>query len=383
MMDEVSVSSSEEMVNPLLSSSINSCVSSGILLSALRLRDHQTMDKKRILKNLFILCSGFFIFFLGFTSLGNLQTTMNVANNLGLESQALLFAVSMVSSLFLPELMIRTVGCKRTVVIMIFASVPFLASNFKPVANVILPTSFLMGLAIGPLYTAGAFYTNEMALRYLRVSTTPETLESVLARFCGLLSFFMENTQIWGNLVSYYIITPGMAPLKNSTASHCGIDFRLDDGNSSNPNLQPPTDDQRYILVSVYVLVAVIAAVLVGLFLDKLENDVKPIEGESKCSFIVSRLLGALRHASRLDQIVLLPITVFCGMEIGFYTADFTRLDDSGGLFSVYVLVAVIAAVLVGLFLYELENDVKPIDGESKCAFIVSRLLGALRLLLP
>lgn len=147
----------------------------------------------------------------------------------------------------------------------------------------------------------------------------------------------MENTQIWGNLVSYYIITPGPAPLTNTTKGQCGIDFSLDAGNSSNPNLQPPTDDQRYILVSVYVLVAVIAATLVGLFLDKLENDVKAMEGESKCGFVVSRLLGAVRHACRFDQMLLLPITVLCGMELAFYTTDFTRVSYFFYLLIIYV----------------------------------------------
>ncbi|GFT78866.1 UNC93-like protein [Nephila pilipes] len=155
-------------------------------------------------------------------------------------------------------------------------------------------------------------------------------METILARFFGLMSFFLENTQIWGNLVSYYILRPAMIPLVNHTNTTCGIDFVKDaDGNGSNPNLQPPSDDKRYLLVSMYVLSAIIAATLMGLFLDKLENDVKSEREreEKNCKAILWRLLGAAKQATLPDQILLLPITILCGLELAFYTGEITEVS--------------------------------------------------------
>ncbi|GBM02111.1 UNC93-like protein [Araneus ventricosus] len=321
----------EEHVTQPLSVSSNSINydpsgTSDSLLSALRIRDHQTMGKKRIVKNLLVMFSSFFIFFLGFQSLSNLQTTMNSDKGIGVESQALIYAASMISSILLPEFLIKTIGCKRTIVFMFLCSVPYLVSNYKPSFGFIMPCSILMGIAIGPLNTAGAFYVNEMSLRYYKISKS-ESMETILARFFGLMSFFLENTQIWGNLVSYYILRPAMMPLMNHTNTTCGINFvKNPDGNGTNPNLEPPSEDKRYILVSIYVLSAVIAASLMGLFMDKLENDIQREEG-GQCKAVLWRLLAAAKHAILPDQILLLPLSILVGMELAFYTGEITQVS--------------------------------------------------------
>ncbi|GIY48320.1 UNC93-like protein [Caerostris darwini] len=319
----------ENFTQPLLSidNSVNydPSGSSDFLLSALKPRDHHTMSKKRILKNFLVMFSSFFIFFLGFQSLSNLQSTMNSDQGIGMESQAVIYAASMVSSILLPEFLIKTFGCKRTIVFMFLFSIPYLVSNYNPKVGFIMPTSILMGIAIGPLNTAGAFYVNEMSLRYYKISMS-ESMETILARFFGLMSFFLENTQIWGNLISYYILRPAMMPLVNHTNTTCGIDF-MKTSNVSNPNLLPPSDEKRYILVSIYVLSAVVAATLMGLFMDKLENDIEREGEEGQLRAVLCRLLAAAKHAAMPNQILLLPLTIFCGMELAFYTGEITEVE--------------------------------------------------------
>ncbi|CAL1287422.1 unnamed protein product [Larinioides sclopetarius] len=282
------------------------------------------MGKKRIIKNLLVMFSSFFIFFLGFQSLSNLQTTINSEQGIGVDSQALIYASSMVSSILLPKLLIKTIGCKWTIVSTFLCGVPYFVSNYKPTFGFIIPSSILMGIAIGPLNTAGAFYINEMSLRYFTINES-ESLETILARFFGLMSFFLENTQIWGNLVSYYILRPAMIPLFNQTNTTCGLDFvKNPNGNDTNPNLQTPSAEKRYMLVSIYVLSAVIAAILMGLFMDKLENDIQREEG-GQCKAVLWRLLAAAKHAILPDQILLLPLTIFSGMELAFYAGEITE----------------------------------------------------------
>ncbi|CAL1287423.1 unnamed protein product [Larinioides sclopetarius] len=282
------------------------------------------MNKKRIVKNLLVMFSSYFIFFLGFQSLSNLQTTLNSEQGIGVDSQALIYASSMISSILLPNLLIKTIGCKWTLVSMFLCSLPYMISNYKPSFGFMMPSSILMGAAISPLNTAGAFYINEMSLRYHTIDMS-ESMETILARFFGILSFFQENTQIWGNLVSYYILRPATIPLTNQTNITCGINFvKNPNGNGTNPNLQPPSAEKRYILITIYVLSAVIAASLMGFFLDKLENDIQKGK-RGQCKEVLWRLLAAAKHAILPDQILLLPMSIFFGLELAFYTGEITE----------------------------------------------------------
>ncbi|CAL1287424.1 unnamed protein product [Larinioides sclopetarius] len=282
------------------------------------------MGKKRIVKNLLVLFSSFFIFFLGFQSLSNLQTSMNSYKGIGVESQVLIYAASMISCILLPKLLIKTIGCKWTIVSMFLCSVPYFVSNYKPSFGFFMPSSILMGIAIGPLNTAGAFYIDEMSLRYYTINTS-DSMETILARFFGLWSFFLENTQIWGNLISYYILRPARIPLTNHTNNTCGINFINNlNGNGTNPNLQPPSEEKRYTLITIYVLSAVVAASVMVFFMDKLDNDIQREEG-GQCKAVLYRLLATAKHAISLDQILLLPLSIFFGMELAFYTGEITQ----------------------------------------------------------
>nr|XP_042913993.1 UNC93-like protein [Parasteatoda tepidariorum] len=312
-----------EDTEPLISrSSINRDSSEITMSTAMKARDHENMSKKRVLRNLVVTGSSYFIFFLGFQSLSNLQSTMNSDGGVGMDSQALVYVCAMISCLLLPDLLIKKIGCKRTIVCMLLMSVPYIASNFNPSRIIIMPSSVLMGLAIGPLNSAGALYVNEMALRYHKIQPE-ESLDSTVSKFYGFFGFFSESTQIWGNLISYYVLSPSAAHILNHTNITCGIDFRFG-GNSSNPNLEPPTEDKRFLLVSIYLLSTVTAATLMGLFTDKLDNDVGNGE-RSLGSGTTDRLLATIKQASVPDQILLLPISIFVGIELSFYTAEFTQ----------------------------------------------------------
>lgn len=289
---------------------------------------HRPMSKRRVLKNLYVMSFALFMFFLGFMALSNLESTMNSEKGLGTDSQAAIYISSMVAALLLPELMVKSIGCKKTLIISVLCSIPYIASNFYPRWETLMPTAVLLGLSAGPLTTSQAFYNNELALRYQKESSS-EDVEVVMAKFFGFYSFFSENTQVWGNLISYYVLRPSMAPITNHTHLHCGVNFRKYDWNGTNgtnPNLQPPTEGKRDLLVGIYVLCGITSALLMAFFLDPLENDIEQDDsGKNKCRSAISRLVAAVKHAVKTDQILLVPLSIYCGMEISFYASDFTQ----------------------------------------------------------
>ncbi|XP_054718880.1 UNC93-like protein isoform X2 [Uloborus diversus] len=322
MMEEIR---EDEAANQSLLTSTINCDSTDMHPKP-NIRTVPVMSRSRVLKNMVVMSFSLFIFYLGFQGLANLQSTMNSAKGLGMNSQAVIYGSSMLSSLLFPELLIRNLGSKKTLVLMTICSVPYIASNFYPRYQTLMPAAVMFGLAAGPLGTSQTVYVNEMSLRYHK-NTPDEPLEAIMARFFGLFSFFSENAQIWGNLVSYFVLDPGMVPIINGSHLHCGIDFRTfsNNSNDSNPNLQPPTAHKRYLLVSIYVALGLMSAVLMTFFLDPLKNDVGPAPEESRWKSLCCPLLAAAQHFTQLDQLLLTPLTIFVGMEIAFYTSDFTQ----------------------------------------------------------
>lgn len=286
------------------------------------------MSQNRILKNLIIVCLGYLFLFSSYQGLANLQSTLNIEGNTGIVSQSIVYVALIVSSLFLPKLVIRQFGCKITLVLCILTYTPYIAANFYPSMATFVPTAILIGLGAAPLWSAKCTYLNEISAMY--ASQTSDTADVVTARFFGIFFMVFQNTQIWGNLVSYYVLKP--SPIfANSTSFDelavssiastnvtCGAEFCF----GINENLKPPTDDKRYLLVAIYLGLAVLGAVIVGLFLDPLRSK-KDDDGEST----LARVAATLKHLKKTDQLLLVPLTIFSGIEQAFILGDYTKVS--------------------------------------------------------
>lgn len=286
------------------------------------------MSKRRVLKNLCALCISMFMYFIGFMALSNLQSTMNSALGVGTESQAVIYIASMLSALLLPELVVKKLGCKWTLFFAVLFSLPYIAANFYPEFGSLLPTAFILGLSAGPLTTSQSIYVNELAVLYHKDSPS-EVVEVAVARFFGFNSFASENTQIWGNLISYYVLSTRMAPILNETnvTKECGVNF-VNDMNNTNSNLEPPSSEKRYLLVGIFLSCGFVSLLVITFFMDPLENDVDKDDDvtKSKCNFLMERLTAALKLTLRPKQMLLIPISVYCGVQISFYASDFTQV---------------------------------------------------------
>ncbi|GIY05247.1 UNC93-like protein [Caerostris extrusa] len=278
-------------------------------------------SRSRILKNLFVVSLGYCLFYSGFWALTNLQSTMNAVAGMGPDSQAVIYGFSMVSSLFLPELTIDRFGCKTVLIGTSFLCLPYIAANIYLRWDSLMVSSALYGLASGPFSAALTVYIDEIALRFER--TVDENVECVMSTFFGAFAFSMENTQVWGNALSYFILKPEShipSNLNVSLPEDCGIHFDPN-ANATNTNLTPPTAEERYLLVGIFVGMGLLALLLFGLFLDPLRNDIKR-EG---CDAIAGRFVSSLRHYRTLHQILLIPLTVLIGIESALYSNEFTQ----------------------------------------------------------
>lgn len=292
-------------------------------IECIKLMEPPIMSKGRILKNLFVLNFFYCLFYTGFWALTNLQSTMNAEKGMGPDSQAVIYLFSMFSSLFLPELMTDKFGCKTVVIVSTFICLPYIASNMYLRWDVFMISSALYGLGSGPFSAAQTIYIDELANRFQGQVT--ENIEFIMACFFGVYTFFMENTQVWGNAVSSLVLQPDKhVRLNFSRRNLCGIHFDRSADNDTNSNLLPPTENERIWLVSIYVIMGFVALIFWIFFLDPLKNDIKQGNG---CSAASDRLRGSVKHFVTPQQLLLIPITIFMGIESAFYSNDYTEVS--------------------------------------------------------
>ncbi|CAL1289354.1 unnamed protein product [Larinioides sclopetarius] len=145
-------------------------------------------------------------------------------------------------------------------------------------------------------------------------------LESITARFFGFHGLVFHSAQVWSNLVSYYILQGGNHV--NATVNltcFCGSEFCNSQPECVGVSAGGVNEDLRYLLSGVSVILAVIGVILVLILLDPLQTEKEPVK------FNFNVLLATFRNCKKLEQISLIPISLYIGMIQGFYTADFTK----------------------------------------------------------
>ncbi|UYV67045.1 unc-93 [Cordylochernes scorpioides] len=122
----------------------------------------------------------------------------------------------------------------------------------------------------------------------------------------------------------------------NTSASICGIEFcPLSENQESNVNLARPANSKVQLLAGTYTACALAAVLLLLTSLDYL-----PPRRQSPSSFQL--LVETARQLRLPDQLLLLPLTVFSGLEQAFLVGDFTQayVACSRGVHSVgYVMI--------------------------------------------
>ncbi|XP_015917449.2 UNC93-like protein [Parasteatoda tepidariorum] len=276
--------------------------------------NHPTMSKLRILKNLIALSIGFLLLFSAYLGLANLQSTLNIDENVGLISLSTLYGAMIISSLFLPKLIIRKYGLKSTLVMCSLVCVPYICANFYPRIYTLVPASFLSGL-VGPLlWSAQSTYLNEISVLY--ASLTSESAEIVTARFFGVFFMACQSTQLWGNMASFFILRPDTEKSYFNETVACGAEYCFE----LNDNLKSPSDEKKNMLIGIYLVSGCLAIFIIAVFLDTIQR-----KNEDDNESLASRIFATLNQIKKPKQILLLPLTVFSGLQQGFFVGDFTK----------------------------------------------------------
>nr|XP_044617325.1 protein unc-93 homolog A isoform X5 [Equus asinus] len=269
------------------------------------------------LKNVLVVSFGFLLLFTAFGGLQNLQSSLYREEGLGVAALSTIYGAVLVSSMFLPSVLIKKLGCKWSIVISMCCYVAFSLGNFYASWYTLIPTSIMLGLGAAPLWSAHCTYLTIVG--NTRAEEAGKIGKNVVNQYFGIFFLVFQSSGVWGNLISSLVFgqkpTQGAIPEENLLS--CGASDCLMATASTN-STQSPSQELIYTLLGIYTGSGVLAVLLVATFLQPIKDVQEKSKGEEKSSSFWSTLLSTFKllRDKRLCLLVLLP--VYSGFQQAF-----------------------------------------------------------------
>ena len=180
---------------------------------------------------------------------------------------------------------------------------------------------FYLGTCAAPLWSSKCAYLTTTGIRYSQLSR--ETQDAVVTRYFGTFFLIFQSGQIWGNLISSLVLQQGVNDtFRENAGDVCGARFC-----THPPKLSNTTGDYDRTLVirllSIYVGIGVFAVLFVIVMLDRLTGELDRRKGQESS---VSLLIATVKHLRDKRMLLVLPLTMFSGLEQAFTFADYTEV---------------------------------------------------------
>ncbi|XP_066997581.2 UNC93-like protein [Anabrus simplex] len=331
-------------------------------------------EKWRIMRNIVVISTAFMVHFTAFQGAANLQSSIN--DQLGTASLATIYVALILSNVFLPVVMIRWLGCKWAVAVSFIAYMPYIAAQFHVELYTLIPAALFVGFGGGPLWCGKCTYLSVVAEIYSELSGVPS--EVLTIRFFGLFFMIFQFAQVWGNLISSAVFSSGATEdttgrIYGDLSDICGANFYPQDKDSNNTNAIRPSDEKIYTVAGIYLACMVCACLIVAFGVDSLKRYNEENRTGSGTGLTGIRLLAVtLELLKEKYQLLLLPITIFLGVEQAFIGADFTAsfvscawgISNIGYVMICYGVFNSMSAILTG-WLVKMTGRVPVILGAS------------------
>ncbi|XP_064270086.1 protein unc-93 homolog A isoform X2 [Passer domesticus] len=277
---------------------------------------------ERNLKNVLVISFGFLFLFTAYSGLQSLQSSLNAEEGLGVASLSVLYAALTLSSMFLPPIIIKKLGCKWTIVVSMCCYIAYSLGNFYASWYTLIPTSMILGLGGAPLWSAKCTYLTIAGTLY--AEKAGKNAKDIISQYFGIFFLVFQTSGIWGNLISSLILSQSsnQGEISEDNLECCGAYDCLTDTTNSTGS-ERPSNSLIYTLVGVYTASGVLAVLLVMIFLDQIKSNQAETEKE-KPSFW-STFLATFRHLKDKRQCLLIPLTMYSGFEQAFLTGDYSK----------------------------------------------------------
>ncbi|XP_011299291.1 UNC93-like protein [Fopius arisanus] len=287
-------------------------------------------EKWRILKNIGTVSVAFMVQFTAFQGTANLQSSINAKDGLGTVSLSAIYAALVLSCIFVPTFMIKRFTVKWTLCLSMLCYAPYIGSQFYPRFYTLVPAGVLLGLGAAPMWAAKATYLTQVGGVYAKLTDQPA--DAIVVRFFGFFFLAWQTAELWGNLISSLVLSEGefgSGGDENATnfnlekLSTCGAHFCTMGGHHE---VERPPESEIFEISSIYLTCVIVAVIIVALFVDPLSRYGEKQRRADSAELSGIQLLSATAYQLKKPyQQLLIPITVWIGMEQAFIGADFTQ----------------------------------------------------------
>ncbi|KAK4316098.1 hypothetical protein Pmani_012742 [Petrolisthes manimaculis] len=301
-----------------------------VVVQKRKMTPEEQAEKKAIMKNIIIISIAFLFLFTSYNSMANLQSSIN--KKLGTSSLTTIYVALVVSCCFLPSIFIKKLKTKYTMAVCMLGYSSYIAAQFYPEYYTLIPTAILLGLGAAPMWSAKCSYLTKVGSRYAEL--IGDDSEVIITRFFGIFFLFFQSTQVWGNLISSTVLSVGVEK-ENKTdeeLSKCGYYFCIEDSNSNSNDDEGIPDWQMYTMASIYLVFALVSSVIVFLFVDPLNRFVSDDQSATEGKSGIQLLIATFSHMRHPYQLLIIPLTIWSGVEQAFLGADYTAAYVSCGL---------------------------------------------------
>lgn len=292
-------------------------------------------EKWRILKNVAAISCAFMLHFTAFQGAANLQSSINAKDGLGTTSLSTIFAALVVSCIFIPSFLIKKLTVKWTLCVSMLCYIPYFVAQLYPRFYTLLPTGILLGLGGAPMWAAESTYLTQAAAVYAKL--TDQAVDAIIVRFFGFFFFAWQIADVWGNLISSLVLSnPHGAETENENGTNydlCGANFCPSNEHAADSGVNV---SEIYEIMGIYIACIVLAVIIILILVDPLTR-----YGERQKQSNARR--NSTRRGSQVEltgfqllaatfvqlrkpyQLLLIPLTIYIGVEQAFVMADFTQ----------------------------------------------------------
>ncbi|XP_015228303.1 PREDICTED: protein unc-93 homolog A [Cyprinodon variegatus] len=277
----------------------------------------------RNFKNVLVVSIGFLSLFTAYGGLQSLQSSLNAEQGMGVASLSVIYASIIISSMFLPPIMIKNLGCKWTIVAGMACYVSYSFGNLYPGWYTLMPTSVILGLGGSPLWSAKCTYLTISG--NLRAAKENKKGSDIINHYFGIFFFIFQSSAVWGNLMSSLIFgqdtTISDIPeeiLETCGAADCGLTIAV------NSTSKRPEQKLVWTLVGCYIGVGVLAMLIVAIFLDNIDKQ-QASEFREKKEPLCKTFLATFRLLKDWRLLTLIPLTMYSGFEQSFLSGEYTK----------------------------------------------------------
>ncbi|XP_065535146.1 protein unc-93 homolog A isoform X4 [Lathamus discolor] len=278
---------------------------------------------ERNLKNVLVISFGFLLLFTAYGGLQNLQSSLHSEEGLGVASLSVLYAALILSSMFLPPILIKKLGCKWTIAGSMCCYIAFSLGNFHASWYTLIPTSVILGVGGAPLWSAKCTYLTIAGKAY--AEKAGKNGKDVINQYFGVFFLIFQSSGIWGNLISSLVFSQASTKVEISEVACCGA-YDCMTNTTNTTGSAEPSNSLIYILLGIYTASGVLAVLLIVTFLDQIKSDQAETEKEVlETSSFWSTFLATFQHLKDKRQCLLIPLTIYSGLEQGFLSGDYTK----------------------------------------------------------